>query len=215
MRLTLYIDSHWVSPYAFSAYVALKEKGLTFETRELAFDKNEQLLNDYPEASYTGRIPALVHGDFWLAESSAIVEYLDEKFPGPHSQPLLPSSADQRALARMVMAFVRSDLLSLREERPTTTMFYEKATAPLSEKGERASQKLVRFAERLIRPDHSSLFDKWSIADADLAFMLQRLHLNGHELPAGLAAFVETQWARPSVRSFVEHRRRPFTPYSY
>jgi glutathione S-transferase len=215
MKLTLYIDSHWISPYAFSAYIALKEKGLTFEVRELAFDKSEQLQNAYPEVSYTGRIPALVHEDFWLAESSAIVEYLDEKFPSPHYQALLPDSANQRALARMVMAFVRSDLLALREERPTTTMFYEKATTPLSEKGQRAAHKLVRFAERLIRPGHVSMFDKWSIADADLAFMLQRLHLNGHELPASLAAFVEMQWARPAVRSFVEHHRRPFTPYSY
>lgn len=113
------------------------------------------------------------------------------------------------------MAFVRSDLLPLREERPTTTMFYEKAKSPLSEKGERAASKLVQFAERLIRPGHTKMFSEWSIADADLAFMLQRLRLNGHELPSSIAAFVETQWARPSVRSFVEHNRRPFTPYTY
>lgn len=64
MSLTLYIDSHWISPYAFSAYVALQEKALAFEVRELAFDKSEQLQADYPQKSYTGRIPALVHDDF-------------------------------------------------------------------------------------------------------------------------------------------------------
>jgi glutathione S-transferase len=215
MSLTLYIDSHWISPYAFSAYVALKEKGLTFEVRELAFDKSEQLNDDFPKKSYTGRIPALVHEDFWLAESSAIVEYVDDKFPAPNFLALLPRASEERALARMVMAFVRSDLLPLREERPTTTMFYERATTPLSEKGERAAHKLVRFAERLIRPGQVQLFDNWSIADADLVFMLQRLHLNGHDMPACLTAFVETQWTRKSVRSFVQHNRKPFTPYSY
>jgi len=215
MNLTLYIDSHWISPYAFSAYVALKEKDLAFEIRELAFDKNEQLQGDYPKMSYTGRIPALVHDDFWLAESSAIAEYLDDRFPMPNYRALLPSAPEQRALARMVMAFVRSDLGALREERPTTTMFYERAATPLSEKGERAAQRLVRFAERLIRPDQTHMVGEWSIADVDLAFMLQRLHLNGYELPSSLASFVETQWGRPSVRSFVEHNRRPFIPYSY
>jgi glutathione S-transferase len=209
------MDSHWISPYAFSAYVALKEKGLAFDIQELAFDKSEQLQGEYPMASYTGRVPALVHDGFWLAESSAIVEYLEDKFPSPHYPALLPSPVQQRALARMVMAFVRSDLLSLREERPTTTMFYDKAKATLSEKGERAARKLVQFAERLIGPGQQQMFDHWSIADSDLAFMLQRLHLNGHKIPMHLVTFVESQWARASVRSFVEHKRRPFTPYSY
>lgn len=207
MIMTLYVDRHWISPYAFSAYVALKEKGIAFEIREIDLDKNEQLQNNFPKLSYTGRIPTLVHDDFWLAESSAIVEYLDEKFPSPHYQPLLPIASDQRALARMTMAFIRSDLLALREERPTTTMFYERATASLSKNGLQATQKLIQFAERLIRPGYANLFDNWSIADADLVFMLQRLHLNGHKLPAIFGNYVESQWARPSVRDFVQHKR--------
>jgi len=34
--LTLSVDSFWISPYAFSCYVALKEKGLPFEVRPVS-----------------------------------------------------------------------------------------------------------------------------------------------------------------------------------
>jgi glutathione S-transferase len=37
--------------------------------------------------------------------------------------------------------------------------------------------------------------------------MLHRLILNGHEIPAKVRTFAETQWQRPSIRAFVEHER--------
>jgi glutathione S-transferase len=47
------------------------------------------------------------------------------------------------------------------------------------------------------------LFDAWSIADADLAFALMRLHANGDALPPALASYVTTQWRRPSIAKWV------------
>ena len=51
------------------------------------------------------------------------------------------------------------------------------------------------------------MFDAWCIADADLAFMLHRLVLNGDPVPPNLKQYAETQWKRPSVRAYVEHER--------
>ena len=59
MPIKLYVDSHWISPYAFSAHVALTEKYQDFRTIELAFDREEQKQGMYPQKSHTGRIPAL------------------------------------------------------------------------------------------------------------------------------------------------------------
>ena len=39
--------------------------------------------------------------------------------------------------------------------------------------------------------------------------MLHRLILNGHDVPANIRAFAEREWARESVRAFVEHERAP------
>lgn len=205
-RLVLYTDSAWISPYVFSCFVALHEKVLPFETALVSLEADEHNQPGFRDRALTGRVPALEHGEFWLAESSAIVEYLDEAFPDrPRA---LPEDARERARARQVMAWIRSDLLALREERPTTTMFYARAEKPLSEAGQEAANKLVRVADLLIPDGKTSLFSAFSIADADLAFMLHRLILNGHEVSAKARAFAEAQWQRPSIRAFVVRERK-------
>ena len=59
-----------------------------------------------------------------LAESSAIAEYLEEVLPAPAHARLLPADVKNRARARQVMAWLRSDLGALRDERATVTMFF-------------------------------------------------------------------------------------------
>src|SRR5216684_2728832 len=105
--LTLSVDSFWISPYAFSCYVALKEKGLPFEVRAVSLPDKDHHRPEYQRQSLTGRVPMLQHG----------------------------------------------------------------------------------------------------------AFMLQRLNLNGFELPPAVRRFAETQWQRPSVQDWVKRERLPYRPY--
>lgn len=200
--MILYGDAHWDSPYFFTAFVALTEKKVPFETRVLDLDKGEHRADSF-RGAITSRIPALDHDGFWLAESMAIVDYLDDVFPSPR---LLPEDVRDRARARQIMSWIRSDLMALREERPTTTMFFERAKTPLSKQGQAAANKLIDVANTLVG-SHGQMFPEWSIADADLAFMLHRLILNGHELPMTVRAFAEREWSRPSVKAFVDHPR--------
>jgi glutathione S-transferase len=209
MPLVLYSDRFWISPFVFTCYITLREKGVPFEIAEVALDRKETQHPDYVAHTVTAKVPALVHDGFWLAESLAIVEYLEEQFPSPR---VLPAGVHERARARQVLSFLRTDLHPLRDERPTTNMFYARAEAPLTPAGQAAADKLVATAERLLE-GRTSLFSDWSIADADLAFMLQRLGLNGHDLGPRLGAFVEAQWSRPSVRSYVERQRPAYVPY--
>lgn len=211
--LTLFTDHYWISPYAFSAFVALKEKGVPFEEKFVRLQDKEHLHAGYRDASMTGRVPALRHDVFWLAESSAIAEYLEEVFPPPKHPRLYPEDVRQRAQARMIQAWIRSDLLPLREERSTATMFYERAKEPLTPKGQAAADNLVRVSSLLIPDGATRLFATWSIADADLGFMLHRLILNGHEVPAKVRAYAEAQWRRPSVQEWVTQKRPQYVPY--
>jgi glutathione S-transferase len=126
--LTLYSEPFWASPYVFSCFVALREKALPFTVVPVALASGEHRRSPYVDRALTGKVPALAHGDFWLTESSAIVEYLEDVFPAPAHAPLLPANPLARARARQLMAWIRSDLMALREERPTTTMFYAPAT---------------------------------------------------------------------------------------
>ena len=100
-------------------------------------------------------MPALDHDGFVLAESTAIIEYLEETFPTPR---LLPADAKDRARARMVMSFLRTDLYALREERSTATMFYERAQKPLSDKARADAERLLQLANSVLHGP--SLFER-------------------------------------------------------
>ncbi|WP_136925604.1 glutathione transferase [Polyangium aurulentum] len=209
MAIVLYGNFGMTSPYVFSCMVALREKGLDFTMRTLHLEADEQRNEVFESPSITGRVPALEHDGFWLAESSAIVEYLEEAFPAPQYRRCLPEGLHERARARQIMSWIRSDLLALREERSTTTLFLGEPKKPFSPAGKAAADKLVRVAERLVPEGSSTIFGSFTVADADLAMMLMRLVANGDEVPARLRHFAETQWARPSVREFVDWQRKP------
>jgi glutathione S-transferase len=209
--LTLHGDRFWISPFFFSCFVGLREKGIAFDVATVALEERAHLQPGYRDRSITARVPALAHGGFWLAESSAIVEYLEEAFPPPRHPALLPRDLRARARARQVLSWLRSDLQPLREERPTTTMFYEPAHSPLSRAGAAAAEKLLRVAGQLLEDE--AMTTEWSIAHADLAFMLHRLILNDHPVPPRIREFAEAQWRRPSVQAFVGHERAPYVPY--
>lgn len=210
-ELTLWVDAFWISPYAFSSFVALEEKRLAYEVEEVAMHRAEFRAPDYARRSLTARVPMLRHRDFHLSESSAIAEYLEEAFPD--TPRLFPSNIQHRARARQVMAWVRSDLMPIREERSAETIFYRPATEPLSVKAQGAATKLLTAVEALLEPGATSLFGQFSLADADLTLMLQRLGKSGHPLGDKVQRFVDATWARPSVRKFVDRRRPEFVPY--
>ena len=64
-----------------------------------------------------------------------------------------------------------------------------------------------RVARKLVRSATATIFDEWSIADAELAFALQRLVVNSEPVPEPLAGYVAAQWSRPSIRAFVDQPR--------
>jgi glutathione S-transferase len=205
--LVLWGESGWESPYVFSSFVALVEKGVPFELKTLSLRGGEHRQGDYPSRSITGRVPSLQHGDFWLAESSAIDEYLEDAFPPPAHPRIYPQDARERARARQLQAWVRSDLMPLREERPTSTVFGPHTRQPLSEAGSAAAARLLAAAGRLVADGAAFLFGgAFTIADADLAMMLQRLVANGDPVPPSIRGYAQGIWARESVRCWLERR---------
>lgn len=205
-KLKLYIGADYVSAFAMSAFVALKEKQLSFELVTLDLKARENYQASYRDLSLTCKIPTLIHQDFALSESSAIAEYLEEIAPG-HKK-LLPQDIKQRARARQLQAWLRSDLLVIRKERPADLIYFGKKETPLSDDALAAVDRLFFVADRLLEGGAEHLFGDWSIADTDLAIMLNRLVANGDQVPARLAAYVRRQWDRDSVRAWMDIERK-------
>jgi glutathione S-transferase len=160
------------------------------------------------ERTHIARVPTLQHGDLYLTESSAIVEYLDEQFEGPR---LFPADPIARAKARQWMAFVRADLLALRTERSWWMCVYppESELPPMSRDCERDTKELLDLVGWLW--DTGELAE-WNIAQADLALTLMRLARTGHTLPDRVQQFLDAQLARPSMRVYLDHTRPPHKP---
>lgn len=93
------------STYVRSVRLALHEKGVPHELVELDF-----LGGAHKQAAHTklhpfGKVPAFQHDGHTFYETSAILRYIDEVFPGPA---LMPSTAIDRAKVNQVMSIIDS-----------------------------------------------------------------------------------------------------------
>jgi glutathione S-transferase len=208
VNLKLFVDRQFTSPYAMSVFVTLLEKGIPFDIEQIDLDANQNLTLPYCDYSLTARVPALAHDGFFLSESTAIIEYLEEVFHDPDYPSILPSSMLDRARARQIQAWIRSDLMPIREERSTEVIFFKPTVSPLSKSGCIAMAKLIRVANRLLNSNSPNLFGEWCIADTDLALMLNRLVLNGDEVPEKIKNYASFQRQRSSVQQWVQRERK-------
>ena len=202
--MKLFVDSNYLSPYAMSVFVALREKQIPFEIALVDLDRAEHLAPQYASLSTTLRVPTLSDGAFHLSESSAICEYLEDRFPGTA---IYPSDPQRKAKAREIQAWLRSDLVPIRTERSTDVVFLKRSPPPLSATAQAAAAKLFAAAHALLPEGSESLFGVWSIADTDLALMLNRLVFGGDEVPQRLAAYAKAQWQHPGVQEWAELSR--------
>ncbi|HEY3808417.1 MAG TPA: glutathione S-transferase family protein [Steroidobacteraceae bacterium] len=99
--VTLY---HW-EPNANSGkpMLALMEKGVPFHSHYLDLLNFDQHKREYLAINPQGTIPAMLHGELVLTESTAIMEYVDEVFAGP---PLMPPDPRDRWRVRWWMKFM-------------------------------------------------------------------------------------------------------------
>src|SRR6188768_268742 len=82
-----------LSPFVRKVLVAVKEKGLD---AEVVPSNPGQPDEEFLSVSPLGKIPAFRDGDFSLADSTAIVTYLEAKYPEPA---LLPAAPEARGRA--------------------------------------------------------------------------------------------------------------------
>lgn len=204
-ELILHGESGWVSPWVFHVLVALEEKGLRYELTLWPLPLPPAIRDDLRGKAGAGKVPTLEHGDVAIGESMAISEYLAETFSSTNGYPrLFPADLGQRARARQIMSYLRTNLFALREHRPTTSVFGAPTDRPLSPEARDQADDLLRVAAHALG-GRATIGDAWSIADADLALALMRLVKNGDPVPAALQAAAEATWARPSVQVYLRH----------
>jgi maleylacetoacetate isomerase len=92
----LKLYSYWRSSASYRVRIALALKGVEYEYLPVHLVRNggEQNQAAYRALNPQGRVPLLIDGDFHLAQSLAILDYLEARYPQPA---LIPADAQQRA----------------------------------------------------------------------------------------------------------------------
>jgi maleylacetoacetate isomerase len=116
-ELTLY--GYWRSSAAYRVRIALNLKGLAYRQVpvHLVKDGGQQHSTEYQALNPQGLVPLLVdegNGGVRIAQSLAILEYLDEVFPVPA---LLPAEPAQRAQVRALALHIACDIHPLNNLR--------------------------------------------------------------------------------------------------
>jgi len=81
-------------------WLALEHKHIAYELKTMSFSAGDLRKPEYLAINPRHKVPAIVDEGFALYESAAIVEYLDERYPGPK---LFPGDVRQRALVRRMV----------------------------------------------------------------------------------------------------------------
>jgi glutathione S-transferase len=163
--------------------LCLKEKGLEFEDRFLDSGKFEHYEPAFLAINPEGMVPALVHDDDVITESTVINEYLDEVFP---EVPLKPPTAKGRALMRIWTKYVDEFFY------PAMTMLGANfATAFASKWSEEEKEKLLaRIPNDEVRKKWAHVTDK-GYTDAELEDSRAKLRLIAQKMEKRLEAMAD------------------------
>ena len=196
-----------LSPYVRKVLAFAAEKGIAIENVVAGLNSDNP---EFREASPFGKMPALRDGDFTLADSSAIVAYLEAIQPEPC---LIP--AEPKARARTIWYDEFADTILFGAGR---NIFFNRVVAPKFLKiegdlacAERAEREelppVVDYLETVAPPSGFLVEDRLTLADIAVASPWVNLnHLDIRIDPAThpkAAAYVDAILARPSFAAII------------
>ena len=110
--MTLRLYNYFRSSSSYRVRIALNLKGLDYEYLPVHLLRagGEQYADAFVAINAQSRVPVLMDEQKMLAQSLAIIEYLDETRPSP---PLLPPSPERRAYVRQIALTIACDMQPL------------------------------------------------------------------------------------------------------
>jgi maleylacetoacetate isomerase len=199
------------SSASFRVRIALNCKGLAYEPALVSLPKGEHLDAKYKSINPQGLVPALEDGGRVLTQSLAIIEYLDEVYPGPK---LLPADPVDRHYVRALSQIVACEIHPLNNLR---TLKHVRKAYQLDEEGVNAWYRhwiaegfgmMESFLSEQAKHGRYCFRDQVTMADCCLVpqvFNAQRYHcelkpyptvMRIHEACLQLDAFVQAQPSR-------------------
>ncbi len=193
------IHHHPDSTFARRVAMALIEKDITHQKVLVDMAAREHRSPAYRALNPYGRVPTLVDDGFVLYESTAILDYLEARFPAPALVP-----ADEQGRARVAM---HMKLCDLQMARQTGIIIFPKRFLPPARWNQDAmAQARSEIVDHLaiLEPQlvaHTCLVgDAYTLADLCYTPFLQFLPLMEITPPPAVAAWAARLLERPSAR---------------
>ena len=116
--------TYFRSSAAYRVRIALNLKGLAYDAVpvHLLKDGGQQRQEDYRRINPSGLVPAFQDDRITLTQSTAIIEYLDERFP---AVPLMPQDVAGRARVRELAQIIACDIHPLNNLRVLKHLVHE------------------------------------------------------------------------------------------
>lgn len=178
----------------------LEELGVPYELVRLDPSKGETRTDTYLKLNPLGHVPALEDDGTVIAESTAIVLHLADRFPEKSLAPA-PGSPDRaRYYQWMIHAMVTLE--------PQLGVISEQARLPPEERNEKVAEKAkVRFRQEVaaleahLKGRSFVVGDRFTAADVVVGAVLSFARMNGvlEELPA-CAAYAQAMLGRPAAK---------------
>lgn len=197
-----------LSPFVRKVLAYGAEKGIELAHKPLGLGSDDP---DFLAASPFRKIPAFRDGDFAISDSSAIIHYLEAKFPEP---PLIPAEPEARARVIWFDEFADTILCTCGAK-----MFFNRIVAPrfLGREGDLATADkaekeelppILDYLERTIPETGWLVGDSITLADIAVATAFANFRHLGMPVDADryprLAEFAGRMLARPSFAGWVE-----------
>lgn len=197
-----------LSPFVRKVLAYGAEKGLQLEHKPLGLGSDDP---DFLAASPFRKIPAFSDGDFGISDSSAIIHYLEAKYPEPA---LIPAEPQARARVIWFDEFADTILCAC-----GTKMFFNRIVAPrflgregdleTADKAEKEElPPILDYLERTIPESGWLVGEGITLADIAVATAFANFRHLGMAIDAsrypGVVAFADRMLARPSFSGWVE-----------
>jgi glutathione S-transferase len=159
------IEFYWGSgsPFSWRVMLALEYKRVPYESRRLEFSKGDHRTPAFLAINPRGQVPALRDGDFAVYESSAILHYLERRYPDPPLFGVTPQQHGHVAQALQEIALYLDDPA----ERFILPMYGGEATA--RDKQAQVSAALPTVHTELARWERALDGRDWLILDGPSA----------------------------------------------
>jgi glutathione S-transferase len=202
-----------ISPFVRKVLAFAAEKGVTLELKPGGMGQGG---DEFKMASPFGKMPGFQDGDYMLADSSAIVHYMEAAHP---ATPLIP--ADAKLRGRVIWFDEMADTILMAS---AGKIFFNRVVAPkfmgkpgdeaLAQQGVAELPAIFDYLEGALPASGYFVGDALTLADISVATMFVNLDHLGIKPDAithpKLAAFVQIMHARPSFAKWIAIERGVF-----